>query len=300
MTEVHQEDTVKKKLLEVVSRKHGGVPAYQQSFIDIHKDDVYYRRIFKEISFDLNIVGRSMVGPLLDIGSGCGTFLWVCKTSNIEAFGVEPDSDKIEVAKIVKLGGYVVRGVGEHLPFKDESFNLVTSMSVIEHVQEPAEVLRESLRVTSRKGAIHLTAPDYSRCFHEGHYDLFWLPLFPKSIAKYYLRFRGRPNVDYIGSVQYVTGRSIRRIIKGHAGKITDLRKLRISYMNQTRRQWLAGKIEHPELIKTGILRKLVHLSRMIGLSREVILKLCLGSYPILSLARKTSLSASVRYLIEK
>lgn len=300
MTEAYPESEVEKKLIEMVLREYGTVPAYQRSFIDIHKNEDYFRNVFEEISLDLRMLERSVCGPLLDVGSGCGAFIWVCRSSGVEAFGLEPDLDKIEIAKTIGLGGLVVRGVGEHLPFKDKAFELLTSMSVIEHVREPAQVIGESLRVISGKGAFHLSAPDYSHCFHEGHFDVFWLPLLPKTIAKLYLRLMRRPNREYISTIQYVTGRGIRKAIQRHGGKFTDLRRLRISYMNQTRRQWLTKKVEKPELIKTRALREIVHVLGMAGLTRESVVELCSFFYPVLSLARKMSLSASVRYLIER
>ncbi len=298
--EAYPKSEVEKKLIEIVSRECGVVRAYQRSFIDIHKDEHYFRNVFEEICLDLEMLGRSICGPLLDVGSGCGTFLWVCRSSGVEAFGVEPDLDTIEIAKTLGLGGFVVCGVGEHLPFKDEAFELLTSMSVIEHVCEPAQVIGESLRVISRKGAIHLSAPDYSRSFHEGHFNVFWLPLLPKGIAKLYLRLMRRPNAEYITTIQYVTGRGIRKTVERHGGKVTDLSRLRAFYMNLTRRQWLAKKVEKPELIKTRTLREIVRILGMAGLTRESIVGLCFFFYPALSLARKMSPSASVRYLIQK
>jgi hypothetical protein len=161
------------------------------------------------------------------VGSGRGTFLWVCRKVGIEAVKVEPDLEVIDVAKTAGLGRYVVRGVGEHLPFRDEAFSLATSISVIEDVREPAAVLEESLRVTSRKGAVHLSAPHYSRCFHEGHFNVFWVPLLPKRIATVYLRILGRPYVEYVDTLRYVTGREIRKTISKLGGTVTDLICLR-------------------------------------------------------------------------
>ena len=296
----YPETEVENKLIQMVSKSYGKVPAYQRSFIDIHKNDSYFREVFEAISFDLKMLDRSIRGPLLDVGSGCGTFLWVCRRNGFEAYGVDPDPDKIEIAKTIGLGGFVVRGVAEHLPFKDEAFDLVTSMSVIEHVREPAKVIGESLRVTSRDGAIHMSGPDYSHCFREGHFGVFWLPLLPKIIAKRYLKLRRRPNADYVSSIQYVTGRSIRRMVGEYGGSVEDLRRMRVAYLNQTRTQWLSKKVEKQELIKTRAIRETLRFLTTAGFSKEWIVEVCCLLYPLLCRVRVLWPSDSLRYLIEK
>ena len=44
-------------------------------------------------------------------------------------------------------------GVAESLPFEDESVDFVNAYSVLEHVDDPDQVLREVFRVLRRPGA---------------------------------------------------------------------------------------------------------------------------------------------------
>ena len=51
-------------------------------------------------------------------------------------------------------------GGGEHLPFRDESFDLITSNMVIEHMREPKLAFHEMYRVLAPGGTILLHTPN--------------------------------------------------------------------------------------------------------------------------------------------
>jgi ubiquinone/menaquinone biosynthesis C-methylase UbiE len=54
----------------------------------------------------------------------------------------------------------VFRGVGEHLPFVDEAFDLVVSLWVLEHLPSPAAVFREVRRVLKPGGHFIFVTPN--------------------------------------------------------------------------------------------------------------------------------------------
>jgi len=82
------------------------------------------------------------------------TFLEVgCGSASIqigEFFGVDPSLPALKLAK--KNGAnFLVRGVGEYLPFRDKAFDFVFSQGLIEHLENPVKVLEEKERVAKRK-----------------------------------------------------------------------------------------------------------------------------------------------------
>jgi len=59
-----------------------------------------------------------------------------------------------------KTSGSFVIASGEYLPFKDESFDAVTSIEVIEHVHNPTLLLVEIKRVLRKGGVLYMTTPN--------------------------------------------------------------------------------------------------------------------------------------------
>lgn len=56
---------------------------------------------------------------------------------------------------------YRVIGIGQHLPFQDQSFDLITANMVFEHLEHPEEILREIHRVLSPGGKLIFHTPNY-------------------------------------------------------------------------------------------------------------------------------------------
>jgi SAM-dependent methyltransferase len=157
---------------------------------------------------------------VLDVGSGLGGFVVACRRRGFRAFGVEPDKigqggriSSIQIARRRVESQVFAVGVGEHLPFADKTFDLVTMNQVMEHVAKQAAVLRESLRVLRDGGAIYIATPNYLR-FYEPHYKVKWFPLLPKFLGRWYLRLRGRDPV-LLDQLTYTTNARLRALFRG-------------------------------------------------------------------------------------
>ena len=159
---------------------------------------------------------------LLEIGAGVGTFLITARTKyGINAYGVEPSKDEFspfnQISKAL-LEEYnlpkdiVVCGMAEDLPFENESFDLIYSTNVLEHVQDPMKVLSESLRVLKKDGYLQFVIPNYFS-FWEGHYGVFWPCLTNKPIAKIYAKLINQ-NPDYIDTLQLINPFYLKQIIQ--------------------------------------------------------------------------------------
>ncbi|MGA2002246.1 MAG: class I SAM-dependent methyltransferase, partial [Terriglobales bacterium] len=163
--------------------------------------------VLTQVSQFWQIPGRACV---LDIGSGVGGFVVGCRQLGHRALGVEPDRigaggrvTSIQIASRRVAENVFANAVGEALPFAGQTFDLVTLNQVVEHVPDPMAVLREAVRVLRRGGAMYVACPNYLR-FYEPHYKVFWLPLFPKFLARFYLRLRDR-NPVMLKDLYYTT-----------------------------------------------------------------------------------------------
>jgi ubiquinone/menaquinone biosynthesis C-methylase UbiE len=171
--------------------------------------------------FDMyNVFGEDTVrkARILDMASGCGTFVFYGLLNGIDVWGIEPEEWKNQF-NCLKADAYgypaawkrrFIKAVGEALPFKDGSFDFVSTYQTLEHVQDVEVCLKEMMRVS--KKAVFVRAPDYTGTF-EGHYRLPWLPLFLRPLARGYLKLLKRPTLG-LETINYVTRGKLKRFLK--------------------------------------------------------------------------------------
>jgi ubiquinone/menaquinone biosynthesis C-methylase UbiE len=86
---------------------------------------------------------------ILEVGCGANGIIFLLKNTKTK-IGIEPMvlNDLIEESK----RHFVIKGVGEKLPFKDSSFDVAICFSVLEHILDPANLIREVHRVLRDNG----------------------------------------------------------------------------------------------------------------------------------------------------
>ncbi len=104
-------------------------------------------------------------GSALEIGCGDGVVRHFLNR-NVEYWGTDPDKDWIlhplhsfarDIFPCLNEPFPFIQGVGEYLPFKDESFDNVIIIATLDHVNSPSQVFDESFRVLKDKGQMLLT-----------------------------------------------------------------------------------------------------------------------------------------------
>ena len=101
--------------------------------------------------------GREL--DLLDVG--CGTGGTTAGLARGHRFvGCEIASEAARAGSR-RLGGRVVRATAAALPLRDESFDLVLALDVLEHFEDDAHVLREVARVLKPGGLLFVTVPAF-------------------------------------------------------------------------------------------------------------------------------------------
>ncbi len=98
-------------------------------------------------------------GRLLDVGCGPGFFLDEAKRQGWEVAGVDLSLWAKKYAK-EKFGIVVSQGTLAQCAFPERSFDVVVMNDVIEHVEDPQEMLREARRILKNDGVLYLSTPD--------------------------------------------------------------------------------------------------------------------------------------------
>ena len=192
-------------------------------FVERQLLDLYFNRRLEygivELLEEISLL-RSGSQRILDVGSGMGALLSVLAEKGYRCHGVESSFEgcRLSKAMLAEVGQQANRTIcarDDHLPFAKKQFDVVTSITVLEHVADASRHLSESMRVLKPQGAFFLFVPNF-RSFWEGHYKLFFPPflLSYKPLFRVYLKMRGR-NVAGLDSINFdINPGTIARLLK--------------------------------------------------------------------------------------
>lgn len=97
---------------------------------------------------------------MLDLGSGAGNMIHhLARYGRVRGIDIDP-----RPVAMARARGYdVQQGDPSHgTPFPDVSFDLVSALDVIEHVEDDQALLREAHRLLRPKGILAITTPAYA------------------------------------------------------------------------------------------------------------------------------------------
>lgn len=113
---------------------------------------------------ELNVLKKVIpLGIGLEIGVGTGRFASPLSLR----FGLDPSFNMLKLAE--QRGVTVIQGIGENLPFKNESFNFALIVLTIWLVDNPLSVLKEAVRVLKKRGALILGILDRESSWGKYH-----------------------------------------------------------------------------------------------------------------------------------
>jgi len=97
---------------------------------------------------------------LLDVGCGIGYFLDVAKERGWEVYGTEYTHKAIEICE--SKGITMHQGVLDPSNYKPESFDVITSFEVIEHINNPNPEINNISSLLRKDGLFYVTTPNFN------------------------------------------------------------------------------------------------------------------------------------------
>jgi SAM-dependent methyltransferase len=123
----------------------------------------------RRFSMLLEAAGERLQGKVLVDGCGVGTYL--SKLVPLSGMAVGLDIELPRVQESLEFTPNVFCAAGENVPLTSDSFDLVFSHEVLEHVQDDQKAISEMVRVLKPGGRIVLFCPNRGYPFEtHGHY----------------------------------------------------------------------------------------------------------------------------------
>jgi len=175
---------------------------------------------------------------ILELGCGRGDFLLECHKEGLDVVGIDinPEYIKISEEKIKKnsFRPHIIFAKGEKLPFENNYFDFVNCVEVLEHTENPEQVLKECFRVLKNNGQAYITI--HNRLgFKDAHYKLKFLNWMPRFLGEKYIKFRKRDKNECqffdkqkISEMHYYTYKKFKKLANNIGFNIKDTKKIQL------------------------------------------------------------------------
>ncbi|MBS7249337.1 MAG: class I SAM-dependent methyltransferase [Candidatus Freyarchaeota archaeon] len=142
---------------------------------------------------------------VLDLGHGSGGISIAFAMGGAQIVGIDIEKMYPLIARSWaqdnKQEVNLLRASGLDLPFRDETFDIVSCNDVIEHVEDAEKCVKEISRVLKPRGLVYVTCPNRIApiiVMRDGHYALPLESLLPRKLADIYVRAMGRAQKTYV------------------------------------------------------------------------------------------------------
>lgn len=263
---IYDNPKIKKLISEYITKRPKSVYPTNEG-MQINKSDLDPLKIKKAITQfrKLNKVFDLKNKKILEIGSGFGSLLLISRLNNVDIVGIEHDPNSVDMstklARILRIDDEIaIAGKGERLPFRDNTFDLIVSYQVLEHTDNPKQVISESVRVLKNKGYIYFICPNY-HSFYEGHISKIWLPFLNKKNVKFYLKLLGFKK-DRLDHIKFIKPKDILNYVKDLNVEIRSIGKKEFEEYFQEK---------NINKIQNRLLRIILHLILFLKINKALI-----------------------------
>lgn len=135
---------------------------WMQKFSSSKQEVLEYWRRYRYLDEIEKICNFTQDKKVLDVGCGISTVLHYIRG---QKYGIDPLADEYLKMYRYPNGISVQKGVGEKIPFPDEYFNVVFCSNVLDHTEDPKQVISEIYRVLKNENHLVLVVHIFDKNF---------------------------------------------------------------------------------------------------------------------------------------
>lgn len=129
----------------------------------IDKEERYGQQRDAMLEFILKHLEVKDNTSILDVACGLGVLLESIKNPTVKKTGIDIDPECIEISRQFLPDADLRVADACNLPFQDNTFDLVTATCILEHVDNPTAMIRETYRVCKEGGTAMISTPNIGR-----------------------------------------------------------------------------------------------------------------------------------------
>jgi 2-polyprenyl-3-methyl-5-hydroxy-6-metoxy-1,4-benzoquinol methylase len=126
------------------------------------RDELVRRYVLEIIKWGSKVSRRNLLSGLgktaLDVGCAYGYSTNLLESLGYKTYGVDISRHAIQKAKTNCAGKFIICDAQINLPFKKETFDLITCFDVLEHLEHPLKAIKNM--INSCKGVLICTTPN--------------------------------------------------------------------------------------------------------------------------------------------
>jgi len=128
---------------------------FTNKYIAIRRN-MFNKKINVEFPEMLNLLGNIKGKKLLDLGCGFGDYVKVYSDKGALVTGIDNSRKEIEYAqkRNIQNSKFIGHDISDKFPFKDSSFDIITSSLVFDHLKDLNYLFKECNRVLKSKGVM--------------------------------------------------------------------------------------------------------------------------------------------------
>ncbi len=180
--------------------------------------------IYNKVQFIINRIPKETKLKILNVGCGAGFLSERLKKLGHFVVSIDVNDLAIEYAKRKNID--IIKADAKILPFKDEVFDIVLCIDVLEHIREDEIVLKSINRVLKRRGRLLIVVPAGKKLtYHDyrlGHYRRYTKKKLEKLLQN--TSFKGK--IRYWNSILYPLIKLFRLFFKNEKHDLDVLKPL--------------------------------------------------------------------------